>query len=101
MTKVFCIGNGESRKNFNLDLKKREKMENMDRETLLDSIKNILEQNRLVIEAQKESKMQMEQIFNEIKDIKDQLAVQRVQITELQNRQRNGLKSNFKIIKEF
>ena len=88
-------------------------MENMDRETLLDSIKKLLQQNNLVIEAQlsdfkKETRTQMEQIFNEIKDIKDQLAVQksqldaqRVQITELQNRQRNGLKSNFKIIKEF
>ena len=78
----------------------------MDRETLLDSIKKLLQQNNLVIEAQlsdfkKETRTQMEQIFNEIKDIKDQLAVQRVQITELQNRQRNGLKSNFKIIKEF
>ena len=97
----------------NLDKFFLEEMENMHRETLLDSIKKLLQQNNLVIEAQlsdfkKETRTQMEQIFNEIKDIKDQLAVQksqldvqRVQITELQNRQRNGLKSNFKIIKEF
>ena len=43
----------------------------------------------------------MEQLHNEIKNIKFQLTEQKSQITELQNRQRNGLKSNFKIIKEF
>ena len=80
-------------------------MENMDLEALLDSIKNLLEQNRYVIEAQindfkKESKMHMEQLHNGIKDIKVQLTEQKSQTTELQNRQRNGLKSNSNLIKE-